>query len=48
VHAKNGFSAPKGIEAVLGNFGMAVAIALLGAGAYSIDALLSRRKARAL
>jgi uncharacterized membrane protein YphA (DoxX/SURF4 family) len=28
---------------VLGNFGMAVAIALLGAGAYSIDALLSRR-----
>lgn len=48
VHAKNGFSAPKGIEAVLGNFAMAVAIALLGAGAYSIDALLSRRKARAL
>ena len=48
VHAKNGYSAPKGVEVVLGNFGMAVAIALLGAGAYSIDALLSRRNARAL
>ena len=44
VHAKNGYAAPKGVEAVLGNFGMAVALALLGAGAYSIDALLSRRK----
>ena len=29
VHAKNGYAAPKGVEAVLGNFGMAVAIALL-------------------
>jgi putative oxidoreductase len=47
VHAKNGYAAPKGIEAVLGNFGMAVAIALVGAGAYSIDALLSRRSSRA-
>ena len=44
VHAKNGYAAPKGVEAVLGNFGMAVALALLGAGAYSLDALLSRRK----
>jgi len=44
VHVHNGFAAPKGVEAVLGNFGMAVALALLGAGAYSIDALLSRRK----
>jgi len=43
VHAKNGFSAPKGVEMVLGNFGMLVAVALVGAGAYSIDALLSRR-----
>jgi putative oxidoreductase len=43
VHAPNGYAAPKGVEVVLGNFGMAVAIALLGAGAYSIDALLSRR-----
>ncbi|HMI58676.1 MAG TPA: DoxX family protein [Gemmatimonadaceae bacterium] len=43
VHAKNGFSAPKGIENVLGNFGMLVAVALLGAGAYSLDAFLARR-----
>jgi putative oxidoreductase len=47
VHAKNGYAAPKGVETVLGNFGMAVAIALLGAGAYSIDALLSRRRSAA-
>jgi putative oxidoreductase len=47
VHAKNGYAAPKGVEAVLGNFGMAVAIALLGAGAYSLDALLSRRRSSA-
>jgi putative oxidoreductase len=47
VHAKNGFSAPKGVEAVLGNLGMAVAVALLGAGAYSIDAMLSRRNTTA-
>jgi putative oxidoreductase len=45
VHAKNGFSAPKGVEAVLGNFGMLIAVALVGAGAYSIDALLARRNA---
>lgn len=44
VHGKNGFSAPKGIENVLGNFGMLVAVALLGAGAYSLDAYLSRRE----
>lgn len=43
VHAAHGYGAPKGVESVLGNFGMALAIALLGAGAYSIDALLSRR-----
>ena len=47
VHAKNGYAAPNGVEAVLGNFAMAVAIALLGAGAYSIDALLSRRRSSA-
>jgi putative oxidoreductase len=44
VHGKNGFSAPKGIENVLGNFGMAVAVALIGAGLYSIDAMLARRR----
>jgi putative oxidoreductase len=46
VHAKNGFSAPKGIENVLGNFAMAVAIALVGAGLYSVDAMLARRNSR--
>jgi putative oxidoreductase len=44
VHAKNGFSAPKGVEMVLPNLAMALAIALVGAGAYSIDAMLSRRR----
>lgn len=43
VHGKHGFSAPKGIENVLGNFGMLVTVALIGAGAYSIDAMLARR-----
>jgi putative oxidoreductase len=43
VHAKNGFAAPKGVENVLGNFAMLVTVALLGAGAYSIDAFLARR-----
>jgi putative oxidoreductase len=47
VHAAHGYGGPKGVEAVLGNFGMAVAIALLGAGAYSIDAMLSRRSSPA-
>ncbi|MEP7065973.1 MAG: DoxX family protein [Gemmatimonadota bacterium] len=45
VHAKNGFSSPKGIESVLPNFTMALVIALVGAGAYSVDAMLSRRGA---
>ena len=44
VHGKAGFSAPKGIENVLGNFAMLATVALLGAGAYSIDAMLARRK----
>ncbi len=42
VHAKNGFFLPRGIEFVLANFGLVIAIALLGAGAYSIDATLGR------
>ena len=49
VHGKNGFSAGKGgIEVVLGNLGMAVAIALLGAGLYSIDAMLARRHSKVI
>jgi len=47
VHAKAGFSAPKGVENVLGNLAMLVAVALIGAGAYSIDAMLARRGTRA-
>ena len=43
VHAKGGFFVPKGIELVFGNFGMAIALVFLGAGAYSIDAMLARR-----
>jgi len=43
VHIHGGFFAPKGVEFVLGNFGMLVALALLGAGAYSVDAMMSRR-----
>jgi uncharacterized membrane protein YphA (DoxX/SURF4 family) len=31
------------VENVLGNFAMLVTLALVGAGAYSIDALLARR-----
>jgi putative oxidoreductase len=45
VHIHGGFFAPKGVEFVLGNFGMLVTLALLGAGAYSVDAMLSRRSA---
>lgn len=45
VHAKNGFFGPKGVEMVFANFAMAFTIALIGAGAYSIDAMLARRSA---
>lgn len=43
VHGKNGFFLPKGIEFVMGNMAMALALAIIGAGAYSLDAKLSRR-----
>ena len=43
VHIKGGFFAPKGVEHVLANFAMALALVLIGAGAYSIDAMLRRR-----
>jgi putative oxidoreductase len=44
VHGKGGFFAPKGIEFVLANFGMSLALALAGAGAFSLDAMLARRE----
>jgi putative oxidoreductase len=43
VHGKNGFFAPKGFEFVMGNMAMALTLAIAGAGAYSLDAMLSRR-----
>jgi putative oxidoreductase len=44
VHIHGGFFVPKGVEFVLGNFGMLITLALLGAGTYSVDALMSRRR----
>lgn len=44
VHIHGGFFVPKGVEFVLGNFGMLVTLALCGAGAYSVDAMMSRRR----
>lgn len=45
VHLPAGFFLPNGIEFVLVLFASAVALALTGAGAYSADALLGRRRA---
>lgn len=44
VHLANGFFNPGGIEFPLSLFGAAVTLALSGAGAYSVDALLGRGK----
>lgn len=43
VHGKNGFFLPRGFEFVMGNLAMALTLAIVGAGAYSLDARLSRR-----
>ena len=43
VHGKGGFFAPKGFEFVLANLAMSLALAIAGAGALSIDAMLARR-----
>lgn len=43
VHGKNGFFLPRGFEFVMGNMAMALALAIVGAGAYSLDAVMARR-----
>ena len=45
VHLPNGFFAPNGIEFPLALFGAATAIAIIGAGRFSVDQVLSRRRA---
>ena len=47
VHLKAGFFLPNGIEFVLALFGAAATLALTGAGAYSLDARIARRRAGA-
>ena len=44
VHLKGGFFAPSGIEFTLSLLGSAILLALTGAGSYSIDALIERRR----
>ena len=44
VHLAAGFFLPKGVEFALALFGASVALALAGAGAFSADALLGRRR----
>lgn len=45
VHLGGGFFAPNGIEFVLALFAASVALALTGAGRYSLDAVLAGRRA---
>lgn len=44
VHLPNGFFMPMGVEFTLMLFGVAAALALAGAGAWSVDAILARRR----
>jgi putative oxidoreductase len=47
VHLAGGFFAPTGIEYTLALFAAAVALALVGPGSYSLDAVISHRDVRA-
>jgi putative oxidoreductase len=47
VHIPAGFFLPNGMEYVLALLGVVVALALTGPGAFSLDALLARRRAAA-
>jgi putative oxidoreductase len=47
VHLPAGFFAPNGVEFVLSLFAAAVALALVGPGAWSLDAVLARRRSAA-
>lgn len=44
VHLANGFFSPNGVEFPLALIGANLALALLGAGRYSLDALIARRR----
>jgi len=44
VHAKNGFFLPQGYEFVLALFAMSATLMLTGAGDFSLDGLIGRRK----
>ncbi len=46
VHLKGGFFNPNGVEFPLALFGMSVALMTMGAGAFSVDALIGKRSTR--
>jgi putative oxidoreductase len=47
VHMKNGFFAPNGIEFVLMLAAASATLAIAGAGSYSLDAMIARKRAGA-